>query len=54
MADEIEIGFERGVPSEEEIVVIGVGGTARRFSAVVPWRMGGDIGARTATRAVEG
>ena len=54
MADEMENRFERGVPSEEKIMVIVAGRTARRLSAVVPGRMGGEIGAHPVTRVVEG
>ena len=40
-------------PSVEEIMVIVAGGTAGRFSAVVPGWMGGEIGARPVTRVIE-
>jgi hypothetical protein len=50
----MEIWLERGVQSEEEIMVIVAGGTARRLCAVVPGRLAGRIGARPVTRAVEG
>jgi hypothetical protein len=39
-------------PSVEEIMVIVAGGTAGRFSAVVPGWMGGEIGAQPVTRAI--
>ncbi|MGH7391825.1 MAG: hypothetical protein ACREM3_20570 [Candidatus Rokuibacteriota bacterium] len=40
-------------PSLEEIVVIVAGGTAGRFSAVVPGWMGGEMGSRPVTRRIE-
>jgi hypothetical protein len=40
-------------PSPEEIVVVVAGGTAGRFSAVVPGWMGGDLGSRPVTRRIE-
>jgi hypothetical protein len=40
-------------PSVEEIMVVVAGGTAGRFSAVVPGWMGGEIGAQPVTRAIE-
>ena len=40
-------------PSVEEIMVVVAGGTAGRFSAVVPGWMGGDIGAHPVTRVIE-
>jgi hypothetical protein len=39
-------------PSADEIVVIVAGGTAGRFSAVVPGWMGGELGSRPVTRAI--
>jgi len=39
-------------PSPEEIVVVVAGGTAGRFSAVVPGWMGGELGSRPVTRAI--
>ena len=39
-------------PSVEEIMVIVAGGTAGRFSAVVPGWMGGELGAQPVTRAI--
>ena len=39
-------------PSVEEIMVVVAGGTAGRFSAVVPGWMGGEIGAQPVTRAI--
>jgi hypothetical protein len=41
-------------PSPEEIVVVVAGGTAGRFSAVVPGWMGGELGSRPVTRAIRG
>ncbi|HSE93032.1 MAG TPA: hypothetical protein VLF19_06975 [Methylomirabilota bacterium] len=41
-------------PSLEEIVVIVAGGTAGRFSAVVPGWMGGEMGSRPVTRRIDG
>jgi hypothetical protein len=41
-------------PSLEEIVVVVAGGTAGRFSAVVPGWMGGELGSRPVTRAIRG
>lgn len=40
-------------PSPEEIVVVVAGGTAGRFSAVVPGWMGGELGSRPVTRRIE-
>jgi hypothetical protein len=40
-------------PSAEEIMVVVAGGTAGRFSAVVPGWMGGEIGAHPVTRVIE-
>jgi hypothetical protein len=40
-------------PSPEEIVIIVAGGTAGRFSAVVPGWMGGEMGSRPVTRRIE-
>ena len=40
-------------PSAEEIVVVVAGGTAGRFSAVIPGWMGGEIGSSPVTRAIE-
>jgi hypothetical protein len=39
-------------PSPEEIVVVVAGGTAGRFSAVVPGWMGGEMGSRPVTRLI--
>ena len=39
-------------PSVEEIMVVVAGGTAGRFSAVVPGWMGGEIGAHPVTRPI--
>jgi hypothetical protein len=39
-------------PSPEEIVIVVAGGTAGRFSAVVPGWMGGDLGSRPVTRRI--
>lgn len=39
-------------PSPEEIVLVVAGGTAGRFSAVVPGWMGGEMGSRPVTRKV--
>jgi len=39
-------------PSLEEIVIVVAGGTAGRFSAVVPGWMGGELGSRPVTRAI--
>ncbi len=39
-------------PSPEEIMVVVAGGTAGRFSAVVPGWMGGELGSRPVTRVV--
>ena len=41
-------------PSPEEIVIVVAGGTAGRFSAVVPGWMGGELGSRPVTRAIRG
>ena len=41
-------------PSLEEIVIVVAGGTAGRFSAVVPGWMGGELGSRPVTRAIAG
>jgi hypothetical protein len=41
-------------PSVEEIVVVVAGGTAGRFSAVVPGWMGGEMGSRPVTRVIDG
>jgi hypothetical protein len=41
-------------PSLEEIVIVVAGGTAGRFSAVVPGWMGGELGSRPVTRAIQG
>jgi hypothetical protein len=40
-------------PSPEEIVIVVAGGTAGRFSAVIPGWMGGDIGSRPVTRPIQ-
>ena len=40
-------------PSPEEIVIVVAGGTAGRFSAVVPGWMGGEMGSQPVTRRVE-
>ncbi|PYN97345.1 MAG: hypothetical protein DMD91_18240 [Candidatus Rokuibacteriota bacterium] len=40
-------------PSPEEIVIIVAGGTAGRFSAVVPGWMGGELGSRPVTKKIE-
>jgi len=40
-------------PSVEEIVIVVAGGTAGRFSAVVPGWMGGEMGSRPVTRVIE-
>jgi hypothetical protein len=40
-------------PSPEEIVLLVAGGTAGRFSAVVPGWMGGDLGSQPVTRRIE-
>ncbi len=40
-------------PSIDEILVVVAGGTAGRFSAVVPGWMGGEMGSRPVTRAIE-
>jgi len=40
-------------PSVDEIMVVVAGGTAGRFSAVVPGWMGGEIGAHPVTRVIE-
>jgi hypothetical protein len=40
-------------PSPAEIMVVVAGGTAGRFSAVVPGWMGGEIGSSPVTRAIE-
>ena len=39
-------------PSVEEIAIVVAGGTAGRFSAVVPGWMGGEIGAHPVTRPI--
>ena len=39
-------------PSVEEITIVVAGGTAGRFSAVVPGWMGGEIGAHPVTRPI--
>jgi hypothetical protein len=39
-------------PSPEEIVIMVAGGTAGRFSAVVPGWMGGEMGSRPVTRRI--
>lgn len=41
-------------PSVDEITVVVAAGTAGRFSAVVPGWMGGEMGSRPVTRAIEG
>jgi len=41
-------------PSIDEIVIVVAGGTAGRFSAVVPGWMGGELGSRPVTRAIDG
>jgi hypothetical protein len=41
-------------PSPGEIMLVVAGGTAGRFSAVVPGWMGGEMGSRPVTRRVEG
>jgi hypothetical protein len=40
-------------PSPDEIVIVVAGGTAGRFSAVVPGWMGGELGSRLVTRRIE-
>jgi hypothetical protein len=40
-------------PSPEEILLVVAGGTAGRFSAVVPGWMGGEMGSRPVTRTIE-
>ena len=40
-------------PSVDEIMVVVAGGTAGRFSAVVPGWMGGEMGSRPVTRAID-
>ena len=40
-------------PSVEELLVVVAGGTAGRFSAVVPGWMGGEIGSRPITRPID-
>jgi hypothetical protein len=40
-------------PSPEEIVIVVAGGTAGRFSAVVPGWMGGELGSQPVTRRIE-
>jgi hypothetical protein len=40
-------------PSPEEIVIVVAGGTAGRFSAVVPGWMGGEMGSRPVTRRID-
>jgi hypothetical protein len=40
-------------PSPGEIVIVVAGGTAGRFSAVVPGWMGGELGSRPVTRRIE-
>jgi hypothetical protein len=40
-------------PSPEEIAIVVAGGTAGRFSAVVPGWMGGEMGSRPVTRRIE-
>jgi hypothetical protein len=40
-------------PSPEEIFIVVAGGTAGRFSAVVPGWMGGELGSRPVTRRIE-
>jgi hypothetical protein len=40
-------------PSADEIVIVVAGGTAGRFSAVVPGWMGGEMGSRPVTRLIE-
>ena len=40
-------------PSPEEILIVVAGGTAGRFSAVVPGWMGGELGSRPVTRRIE-
>jgi len=40
-------------PSPEEIVIVVAGGTAGRFSAVVPGWMGGELGSRPVPRRIE-
>ena len=40
-------------PSPEEIMIVVAGGTAGRFSAVVPGWMGGEMGSRPVTRRIE-
>ena len=39
-------------PSPEEILIVVAGGTAGRFSAVVPGWMGGELGSRPVTRKI--
>ena len=40
-------------PSPEEILIVVAGGTAGRFSAVVPGWMGGELGSRPVTRKLD-
>ncbi|PYO52736.1 MAG: hypothetical protein DMD83_25250 [Candidatus Rokuibacteriota bacterium] len=40
-------------PSVDEIMVVVAGGTAGRFSAVIPGWMGGELGSRPVTRVIE-
>jgi hypothetical protein len=40
-------------PSAEEIVIVVAGGTAGRFSAVIPGWMGGELGSQPVTRRIE-
>ena len=40
-------------PSADEILIVVAGGTAGRFSAVVPGWMGGELGSRPVTRRIE-
>jgi hypothetical protein len=46
--DELVTNF----PSIDDILVLVAGGTAGRFSAVIPGWMGGEMGSRPVTRAI--
>lgn len=39
-------------PSPEEILIVVAGGTAGRFSAIIPGWMGGEMGSRPTTRRI--
>ena len=41
-------------PSVDEILIVVAGGTAGRFSAVVPGWMGGELGSHPITRQIAG